>query len=289
MKKTVLILGSTGFIGRNLVEQLSNQYTFLTPQHKELDLLNEEEVSRYFKRHTIDVVINSVVIGGSRTEEHEENAFKNNIRMFFNITKNNKYYKKLIHFGSGAEYDKTRPIVLIKESSFGSRIPADDYGLFKYSCSKFLEADNKSVNLRIFGMFGKYEDYRYRFISNAILRNLKKLPIIMNQNVYFDYVFIDDFVRIVDFFIRNRTKEKVFNIGTGKRIDLHTIAKKINSIADKKSKIIISKQGLHNEYSCNNKQLMKELGKFSFTNFDKSLKILYSWYKENLNFINLKI
>ena len=205
--------------------------------------------------------------------------------MFFNVIKSNQYYRKLINFGSGAEYDKTRSIEKVKETNFGERIPTDDYGLFKYTCSKILEHyDKPAVNLRIFGMFGKYEDHRYRFISYAILRNLKNLPITMKQNVYFDYMFIDDFVRIVDYFINNDSKEKVFNIGTGKKIDLVTIAKKINRVADKKTKIIIAKPKLKNEYTCNNKKLMRELGQFTFMDFDTSLKKLYFWYKKNLDF-----
>jgi len=288
MKKTVLILGSSGFIGKNLAEQLNKKYKLLTPRHKELDLIKEEDVTKYFKSHKIDTVIYSVLVGGSRIEEHEEKELKTNLRMFLNVIKNNQHYRKLINFGSGAEYDKTRSIADISETNFGERIPTDEYGLFKYTCSKILENyDKPFVNLRIFGMFGKYEDYRYRFISYSILRNLKNLPITLNQNVYFDYMFIDDFVRIVDFFINNDSKEKVFNIGTGKKIDLITIAKKINRVSDKKTKIIIARKGLQNEYTCSNKKLMKALGKFSFTDFETSLKGLYFWYKKNLDFINL--
>ena len=285
MRKTVLILGSSGFIGKNLAEQLNKKYKLLTPSHKELDLLKEEAAFRYFKSHKIDTVIYSALVGGSRIEEYEERELKTNLKMFFNVIKSNQYYRKLINFGSGAEYDKTRSIEKVKETNFGERIPTDDYGLFKYTCSKILEHyDKPAVNLRIFGMFGKYEDHRYRFISYAILRNLKNLPIIMKQNVYFDYMFIDDFVRIVDYFINNDSKEKVFNIGTGKKIDLVTIAKKINRVADKKTKIIIAKPKLKNEYTCNNKKLMRELGQFTFMDFDTSLKKLYFWYKKNLDF-----
>ncbi len=288
MRKTVLILGSSGFIGKNLAEQLNKKYKLLTPSHKELDLLKEKDVTSYFKSHKIDTVIYSVLVGGSRIEEHEEKELKTNLRMFLNVINNNQHYRKLINFGSGAEYDKTRSIAKVSETNFGERIPTDDYGLFKYTCSKILENYQKpSVNVRIFGMFGKYEDYRYRFISYAILRNLKNLPIKIKQNVYFDYMFIDDFVRIVDHFINNDSKEKVFNIGTGNKIDLITISKKINRIANKKVKIIIDHPGLQNEYTCSNKSLIKELGKFSFNDFDTSLKSLYVWYKKNLKFINL--
>ena len=137
-------------------------------------------------------------------------------------------------------------------------------------------------HLRIFGIFGKYEDYRYRFISNAIVNNINGLPIAMNQNVFFDYTYINDFVRIVDHFINHKAKHKFYNIGTGKKIDILTIANKINGIAEKKSKITVKNKGLNNEYTCDNSRLKNELKKFEFTDFDKALKELYDWYKNNI-------
>ena len=151
--------------------------------------------------------------------------------------------------------------------------------------SKYIE-NNKSniVNLRFFAVFGKYEDYTIRFISRSICNNLLGKPITINQNLYFDYIYINDVVRIIDHFIKNDSSQEVFyNIGTGNPIDLLTIAKKINEISSKKSEILIKKTGLNNEYSCNNGRLMKELGNFEFTPIDKAVEELYSYYELNLN------
>ena len=278
-KKTIFITGAGGFIGRNLTEQLNKKYNLLTPGHKELDLLNEKAVDRFFEKNKIDVVMNCAVIGGSRKEEHVESALLGNLRIFFNLLKNKDKYGKMIHFGSGAEFDKSKPIVKVKETDLGKTIPQDEYGFFKYICSKYIEKEKDIVCIRLFGLFGKYEDYRYRFISNAIVNNINGLPITMNQNVFFDYTYVDDFVKVVDYFISHKAKHKFYNIGTGRKIDILTIANKINKVADKKSKIIIKNKGLNNEYTCDNSRLKEELKKFSFTNFDKALVELYNWYK----------
>ncbi len=280
IKKTIFITGAGGFIGKNLIEQFKNKYNTLTPRHKDLDLLDEKAVDHFFKKNKIDIVINCAVIGGSRKEEHVDSSLSGNLRIFFNLLKNKDKYKKMIHLGSGAEYDKSKPIVKVKETDLGKTIPQDEYGFFKYICSKYIEKEKDIVCIRIFGLFGKYENYRYRFISNAIVNNLSGLPITMNQNVFFDYVHIDDFVKIVDYFINHKAKHKFYNLGTENKIDLLTIAKKINLISDKKSKIIVKNKGLNNEYTCDSKRLKSELSKCKFTPFDESLKKLYTWYKE---------
>lgn len=278
-KKTIFITGAGGFIGRNLTEQLGKKYNLLTPGHKEIDLLDEKAVDDFFEKNKIDIVINCAVIGGSRKEEHVDSSLSGNLRIFFNLLKNKSKFKKMIHLGSGAEYDKSKPIVKVKETDLGKTIPKDEYGFFKYICSKYIEKEKNIICIRIFGLFGKYEDSRLRFISNAIVNNLKGLPIIMNQNVFFDYTYINDFVKIVDYFICHETKNKFFNIGTGKKIDILTIVNKINKIADKKSKVEVKNTGLNNEYTCDNSRLTGELKKFTFTDFDKSLLELYHWYK----------
>ncbi len=281
IKKTVFIAGANGFIGRNITEQLKNKYNLLTPGHNKLDLLNEQAVSNFFSKNKVDIVINCAVIGGSRKEEEVSSALYNNLNIFFNLIKNKGKFKKMIHLGSGAEYDKSKPIVNIKESDFDKTIPQDEYGFFKYICSKYIEKEKNVVCLRIFGIFGRYEDYRYRFISNAIVNNIKGLPITINQNVFFDYVYIDDFIKIIDYFINNNAKKIFYNIGTGKKIDILTIAQLINSISKKQSKIIIKNKGLNKEYTCNNKNLINEYKGVKFKDFDLSLKELYNWYQKN--------
>ncbi|MBI2641417.1 NAD-dependent epimerase/dehydratase family protein [Candidatus Roizmanbacteria bacterium] len=242
VKKKVLILGSSGYIGKNLIEGLRQKYKLLTPTHHELELLNSSAVNSYFLHHKIDIVISCAVVGGSRKEEHVENAFMLNSRIFFNIVRNKRHFTRMIHFGSGAEYDKSISLIKIKEKHFDKRVPSDEYGFFKYCCS--------------------------------------------NQNVYFDYVYIKDFIRIVEYFIERIPKEKFYNIGTGKRIDLLTICKKINTISSKQSKIIVKLRGLNKEYTCNNSRLMNELKSFKFTAFDKALSELYNWYKSRKQLID---
>lgn len=278
-KLVILITGGSGFIGRNLLEKLPKNYHLLAPSHQELNLLDTSKVEKYFNERRIDVVVHCSNIGGTRNAIHLSNIATTNLRVFFNIVRCKERFKKIIFLGSGAEYDKSKPLKKVREDDFGKRIPIDEYGFYKYTCSKIIENSENIINLRLFGVYGKYEDYNLRFISEAICRNILSLPIMINQNVFFDYLYINDLVKIIDFFIRKKTTKKFFNVGTGKRIDLLAIAKNINEIAEKKSKIIVKRKGLQNEYTCDNTLLKKELQNFVFTDFKASLYELYTYYK----------
>lgn len=280
----ILLTGSSGFIGKHIAATLSVRHTVLAPTHKQLDLLGAESAHRYFRLHPIDIVIHCAVVGGSRKEEFEKGMFYDNMRIFFNIVRCKKYFKRMINIGSGAEYDKRFPIVNIKEDALGKRVPIDEYGFYKYVCANYInESDNNIVDLRVFGMFGEGEDYRYRFISNAICRHLLGKSIIMNQDVYFDYMDIQDFIKIIEFFVAHKPKYKSYNIGTGKKINLKTVAKIINIISNTNRKIIIKKPSLNNEYTCNISQLREELPSLVFRDMNSSIKRLYDWYGKRID------
>ena len=168
MKTSILLTGSTGFIGRNIHEQLRDTYLFHIPSHKDLDLTDLNSVNTYFSSHPIDVVIHCASLGGRRNSLYIPDSVEKNLRMFFNIVRQKHFFKKMIYLGSGAEYDKNRQMSKVKESQFGDNIPQDQYGFYKYFCSRYAAYDPQIINLRLFGVFGKYEDYTTRFISNNI-------------------------------------------------------------------------------------------------------------------------
>lgn len=277
--KKVLITGANGFIGKNLKELLATKYKVFAITRQELDLLDTVSVAKFFKNKHFDVVIHTAVVGGKRNVV-VDSALNKNLTMFFNLVGQKKHFDKFINLGSGAEYDKSRPIIKIKEEEFGLCIPKDDYGLYKYVCSQFIEGRVGFYNLRLFGVYGKYEDDSVRFISGAIKQNLARKPIKINQNVVFDYLYIDDLARILEFFIDKSPKFNVYNVASGERVDLVTIANMINSVSSFKSKIIVANKGLNKEYTANVDRLKKDISNFKLISTINSLKVLLIWYRD---------
>lgn len=286
-RKKVFITGSSGFIGRNLKEYLQKNYKVFAPTHRQLDLLDVDKVRKYIIKNKIDVILHCALVGGGKEDLGMKDIVHSNLRVFFNIVRNSQFVEKIIYFGSGLEYDKNRPLKSIKEEDFDKKIPTDAYGFYKYVCAKYSENSKNIYDLVLFGVYGKYEDYLYRFISNSIIKNLLKMPISINKNVFFDYLYINDLAKIVEHFITHKPKYKIYNVTTGKKTDLVSIAQLINSISNFKSKINILNKGLNNEYTASNKRLLKEIKSFQFTPHKLAFAELYNWYKKRVNIIDV--
>lgn len=289
MKKLrIFLTGASGFIGRNILEQLEDRYILFVPSHKELELSDAEAVEQYFRGHPADVVVHTANIGGNLAEQDSPSPAAYNLRIFFNLVRNAQYFKKFIYLGSGTQYGKQLPIIRAKETDLGKRISADEFGLYKYVCARYIEdCSLPMVNLVLFGIYGKYEPYQFRFISNVLCRALFDMPITIRQNAFFDYLWIDDFVRILDYFIAHTPKYRTYNVGTGKRIDLLSIAKKVQTIIGKNLPIHVAKAGFKEEYSCDNSRLMEEIPGFCFTDFDETIRSLYAYYQKKKHLLTL--
>ena len=281
----IFITGSNGFIGSHLKEYLKRtykKYRLFIPSSVELDLSNELAVDDYILSNKIDIIIHLANKGGDRTTVNMKNVTEYNLRIFFNIVKHEKNVKKIISFGSGAEYGKHKPIIDAKEEDYLKSQPLDEYGFYKSITSKYIEKSQKIVQLRIFGAYGEYENYRFKFITNAIVKNLLQLPIVINKNVLFDYIYIDDLVKMIDWTIHNETKKKIYNVTTGTKIDLISLANLVNETSDFKSEIKVLNDGLNNEYTSNNEKILSEIGNFEFTTHKNAISKMRDYFKTNL-------
>jgi len=274
-KNNILITGGNGFVGRSLSMGLNNyDYNIFSPSHNELDVLDFTSILKFCKEKKIDVIIHAAIKGG-------ENVLPDTLRMFDNVASLSSIVEKVIHLGSGAEYDKSRDIKKITEDDFGRYTPKDDYGFAKYICSKISNGYNNILTLRIFGLYGIYDDYLNKFISNSIVKSIFGLPINIKQNVVFDYLYIDDFVKIVDFFIRNKQKFNFYNVTPLRSISLLKIADIINSLSGGNLVINIDNNGLNNEYTGSNSRLCNELGDFDFTSYKEGIGVIYDYLTKN--------
>ena len=119
------------------------------------------------------------------------------------------------------------------------------------------------------------------------MKNLLELPITIMQNVYFDWLYIQDLMHIIEHFLLNNPQDNTYNITSGKKIDLLSIAQIINDASNFKSPIKIVNKGLNREYSGDNHKLLAEIGNYDFLSMEKSIKDLINYYKSNFASLDL--
>lgn len=284
----ILILGASGFIGRNLKEFLEGkkEYEILTPTRQELDVLDINSVRSYFQDLYVDVVFHCAIFN-AKTESDRAHIVEYDLRMYYNLKSMETHYGKMIYIGSGAEYDKTRDIVQVTENEI-DHIPESEYGFAKYVIGRDIEQTDNIYNFRVFGLFGKYEDWTSTFISGCCCKAVKGYPLSIRKNVYFDYLWIDDFCKVAEWAIRNELQYHTYNVTSGKRISLVELAEMIIQISGKDLSYYLCEDGLAKEYTASNERLRKDMDCDYVTSIEEAVKALYQWYEINEDIIVMK-
>jgi UDP-glucose 4-epimerase len=257
----LLITGASGFIGRNLAEHLASHYDVVAPSSAELNLMDAAAIRGYLCAHRFDVVLHTATTRSNRRVGAPADLLDRNCRMFFNLARNAGLFGKMISFGSGAEYDRRDLPSRVKEDYFDTFVPADAYGFSKYICAKYIE---RTV----------------RFISNACCRALKGLPIVIRQDVVFDYLYVQDLARIISWFIEHETRHMAYNVARGKGVALSELARIVASVSGHNPQIMVRQPGLAPEYTADSSLILGEIGDYRFREFSDSIHELCSWYAQ---------
>ncbi len=276
----ILITGSRGFIGGNLKQYLSSYYDILSPPRPELDLTNSDNVKEYLKNNKADYIIHCATCGGIRGVKDPENTISDNLSMINNLTHYKMKNTKIILFCSGAMYDKSRNLHKVREDELGRIIPKDLYGRSKMLIAQKFKNRQDILCLNIFACYG-YGEKESRFPSYSINQVLAGQDIVINQNVIFDYLFIEDLMRIVRFFITHQPASNIINVTPSRSVDLLSIAKIINNFSENKVNIKIKNPIMGMEYTGDNSILLENIPGFVFTPIQTGLKKLYEYKYKN--------
>lgn len=272
----ILLTGSGGFIGKNLKSYLKDKYELLRPRSYELDLINTDAVAKYFKENDIDFVIHCGSVGGARGVQDRDTTIEDNLAMVDNILANKKTATRVILFGSGAMYDKSRNLHKVKESQLGEIIPNDLYGKSKLLIAEKIKNRKDVLMLNIFACYG-YGEKESRFPSYAIYKAIQGEDILINQNVNFDYLFVEDMAKIVEHFIITEPKNNIINITPSKSSSLKEIAEIVQSYSQKNINIKILNEGMNFEYTGDNTLLLNNFENLKFTSLEVGLKSLFNY------------
>tara|TARA_B100001093_G_scaffold516263_2_gene594641 strand:- start:435 stop:1358 length:924 start_codon:yes stop_codon:yes gene_type:complete len=185
----VLITGSTGLVGSNLVEhKLSKKFNLLTPSSKELDLMNLLKTHNYLKKHKPDLIIHCAGhVGGILANMKDPHSFLfRNVTMGSNLISSSYELgiKKVINLASSCIYPKAIKNPLKEDKILSSVLePTNEgYSLAKIYCLKLCEYISKKkpnylyrslIPCNLYGRFDKFDLSSGHMVASAILKVLK--------------------------------------------------------------------------------------------------------------------
>ena len=303
MKRKVLIIGGTGFIGFHLAKKClkKNLQVFSIssnkPKKKRLlknvkylhcDISNKRALNKKINSE-FDYVVN---LGGYVNHNEKKKTFQSHYIGCKNLVDIFKK-KKIISFiqiGSCVEYGSKRSpqsenfvnsIKKLKSTYGKAKLSATNFLLDLFKKSKF-----PTTILRLYLVYGPRQEPN-RLISSTIQSCLlkKKFPC-SNGNQYRDFLYIDDLIEaIINCFGNNQSIGKIINIGQGQPLLVKEVIKKINmkigSGVPEYGKIKFRKDEIINLYP--NIRIAKKILKWKpKISFNKGINLTIKYYKSEL-------
>ena len=243
----ILVLGASGFLGANLLRTLLAARDDVTgtvfhapawrlqgvPERHAVvvDLLVDSNRNELLDRLRPRTVFNCVGYGGYSFEAESDLIYETN----FNLTA--KLLERLaalgvscyVHSGSSSEYGDAAAGP--KEDHLPQ--PNSDYAVAKVACANLVRLYGKKkslpcANLRLFSVFGPYEDAS-RLIPTLVRCGLEgKFPPLVDGAISRDFVYVDDICEAyIDTALNLREPffGDSFNIGSGRKTTIAEVAK----------------------------------------------------------------
>lgn len=277
----ILITGSGGFLGKNIVNWLKTTSHIAFPIHtSDLNLTDVGLVKKYIIRNKINFIIHCAICGGKRSDNDSIHDFMNNILMFESLYKISCEHEiPIINFGSGAEFDRRYNINQCYEFEAMNRMPEDYYGLAKNLINRRILTSKYCYNFRLFGCFN-YLENSTRFFKRNIQNAINGSPIIVNKDRYMDYVFCDDVIKIIQIYLENRYEidslPKSLNICYENKYRLLELAFMIKNITKSSSDILVESESLDNSYTGNCDLLYSLFDYKQFIGLERGIELTYA-------------
>ena len=120
--------------------------------------------------------------------------------MYLTLEQASRHVGRIVMIGSGAEYGFQRYTPEMDESYYDINEPPANNHLSHLkashiSCLHQSSPASNIYNFRVFGLYGPYEDYTRRLISNNIYTYLTEGKMKISANHAFDYLYVNDLIK----------------------------------------------------------------------------------------------
>tara|TARA_X000000368_G_C22986354_1_gene692333 strand:- start:173 stop:1093 length:921 start_codon:yes stop_codon:yes gene_type:complete len=299
MKKgKYLITGCAGFIGSNLVKHLYKKYNLILvddlsegsknnlPQSIRKKLIKRKiQDIKNLKMNNLKGIIHlaaqsSVPISINQFYKSSTNNLNSTLKVF-EIAK--KYSVPIVYASSSAIYGNLPVGDDVKNKySISSPYAQDKLSLENYANMFFNAFNIPSIGLRFFNVYGPKQNANspYSAVIPIFIDKMKKnLPVKINGGYQTrDFIYIDDVVKIIELSMKKVQLKKiadVFNVGTGRSIDINYLFKLIKKKLPNKCKIIRRPLDKFDPKKSSGKfnklKIFLKKNKFSFTRLEEGI------------------
>ena len=273
----VVVFGSTGLAGSAICRFLikSGYKKILKPNRKELNLLNFEEVKKWFDFKRPDIVIIAAAkVGGIHANDiYSADYILENLKIQNNIIENAWKHgvKKLLFLGSSCIYPKFAKQPISEEELLTSSLETSNqwYAIAKISGIKLCEALKKQYNFNAISLmptnlYGPGDNYHpenshvlaslIRRFCEAKFRNQKKVICWGTGSAFREFLHVDDLASACIFALEkwdqdsadapkdiNNKPLRFLNVGTGSDISIKELADLIAKIVGFQGQIVWDK------------------------------------------------
>ena len=256
----ILLTGSNGMVGKNILEHnASNNYNFLCPSRKELNLLNYKNVNKYIHNNNPDFIIHAAgKVGGIHANISEPvNFLVENIDIGRNIivaAKENNI-KNFLNLASSCMYPRDAENPLSEKLILrGELEPTNEgYAIAKimstWLCQYIVKEDN-SMNYKTVipcNLYGKYDKFHSKnsHMIPAVIRKIYKAKLSGSEEIDIwgdgtarrEFMYAEDFSDFI-FYAISKFDEmpQNINVGLGYDYSINDYYKEIAKVLDYKGK-----------------------------------------------------
>ena len=263
LNSKIYVAGHNGLVGSAILRKLKKKgyKKIYTKNRKELDLTNQNKVLKYLKKIKPDFIfIAAAKVGGIYSNNKFRAEYINeNLAIQINLI-HGAYLagvRDLIFLGSSCVYPRMCKQPIKEEYLLSGYLEKtnDAYAIAKIAGIKMCESYNLQYGTNYkcimptntFGPNDNYDELNSHFFPALIkkvhkikTKNLKVLTLWGNGSAKREIIYVDDLAEACVFFMKKRTKEFLFNIGTGKDLTIKQYAKMILNVILPNQKIKIN-------------------------------------------------
>ena len=275
--KKVFVVGHNGMVGSAIFRKLKQKkhIELITAEKNKLNLIDQNQVKRFFNRNKIDeVYFCAAKVGGINANNiYPADFIFENLQMELNVI-NSSFkagIKKLLFLGTSCAYPKYADQPIKEDQLLKGYLEKtnEPYALAKLSGLKMCESYNRqfekkySIDYRSVmptNIYGPGDNYNLenshvvpaliRKMHEAKEKNLKQVKVWGTGKAKREFLFVEDLADAC-IFIMNLSKKKFYglkkqnlhhiNIGTGKDLSIKDLVNKIKSIVGFEGKIEFQK------------------------------------------------